>query len=128
MGESSFRRLSLRVDRAACLSNWAGSVAEVDDSGFEDAEEWLRYDEEGRAKTSDMRGRKKGLTEKPGLGQGRCSGNPLTPREMPSQRPQCHLMATHSSSTRAGLVQELASAMALSQGPFLFHRNEILLA
>jgi hypothetical protein len=56
--ESSFRRLSLRLDRAACLSNWAGSVEE-DGSGDEAVEEWLRYDEEGRVETSDMRGRKK---------------------------------------------------------------------
>ena len=57
--ESSFRRLSLRVERAACLSNWAGSVEE-DGSGVEAAEEWLRYDVEGRVETSDMMGRKKG--------------------------------------------------------------------
>jgi len=66
----------LRLDRAACLSNWAGS--EVDDSGFEAAEVWLRYDEEGRAETSDMTGRKKGLTEAWTGSKGSGSGNPLT--------------------------------------------------
>ena len=77
--ESSFRRLSLRVDRAACLSSWAGSAAEVDDSEFE---EWLRYEEEGRVETSDMKGREKKRVDNWDGGQstytpGRCRDMPL---------------------------------------------------
>jgi hypothetical protein len=120
--ESSFRRLSLRVDRAACLSNWAGSVAEVDGSGFEVAEEWSKYDEEGRAETSDMMGRKKRSVEQ------RAVALAIHLPSEDAEPAQCPSMATPSSSIRAGLVQELAFAMALFQDPFQFHRNETLLA
>jgi hypothetical protein len=114
--ESSFRRLSLRVDRAACLSSWAGSAEEVDGSEFE---EWLRYDEEGRVETSDMRGREKKGFDRSDEGQ---SSYP------PEDAETCHSMATHSSSIMVGLAQGMAFAKALSQHPLLFHRNETLLA
>jgi hypothetical protein len=78
--ESSFRRLSLRLERAACLSSWAGSV-EVDGSGVEAVEEWLRYDGEGRVETSDMMEQKKGLREdSTGTVVSHCGNPPTTGR------------------------------------------------
>jgi hypothetical protein len=121
--ESSFRRLSLRLERAACLSSWAGSV-EVDGSGVEAVEEWLRYDGEGRVETSDMMEQKKGLRED---WRSVTVAIRLPPGDAVSAS-QCLSMATNSSLIRAGLVQETAFAMALFQDPFQYHRSELSLA
>ena len=47
----SFRRLSLRLERAARLRSSAGSVEESGGIVAEGPDEWLRAEEEGRVET-----------------------------------------------------------------------------
>jgi hypothetical protein len=48
---SSFRRLSLRVERAACLRSSAGSVEDSGGIVVECPDVWLRTEGEGRVET-----------------------------------------------------------------------------